>query len=154
LRVVSGPGQCRPSEVSIFWNQEGPEGPPGPPGLPGPPGTTNLLFVRQDPASPVTLANAETQVLSLTVPAGTYAISAKVSVANADTLIPQAASCKLSTGDVSAVVLGPDDNEQVISLLDAFTFPSETAIILSCNTLNGTATGGFLAAVEVELPTP
>lgn len=44
LRVVSGPGSCRPSETPLSWNQAGPPGPqgdpgePGPLGLPGPPG--------------------------------------------------------------------------------------------------------------------
>ena len=32
LRIVDGPDDCRKSEVSVSWNQEGPPGPPGPPG--------------------------------------------------------------------------------------------------------------------------
>lgn len=52
LRVVADPSQCRPSEVPISWNKEGPPGPrgpagptgpqgaPGPQGPPGPPGAT------------------------------------------------------------------------------------------------------------------
>jgi len=58
-------------------------GPTGPTGPTGPAGTGNMWIVRQG-ATAVVLNNAEVQVLSLTVPAGTYAISAKVSVSNAD----------------------------------------------------------------------
>jgi hypothetical protein len=101
------------------------------------------------------LTDAGVQVLSLNVPAGTYAISAKVSVANAGSVI-QTAFCTLSTGDVSEVVLGAatDDKEQVISLLDAFSFDLDTAITLTCNTPNGSgsAVNGVLAAIEVEIP--
>ena len=155
LRIVENPGQCRPSELPISWNQVGPQGPAGPQGPEGPQGPPgpppNLWIARQ--IDPVSLTDTGSQVLSLIVPAGTYAISAKVSLANADSLI-QPASCALSTGDVSGVVLGggADDNEQVISLLDAAIFESATAITLSCATVNGEATNGVLSAVEVEIP--
>lgn len=33
LRVVNALGQCRPSELSIFWNVVGPQGPQGPTGV-------------------------------------------------------------------------------------------------------------------------
>ena len=151
LRIVKGSGQCRPPEVSIFWNQVGPQGPPGPEGPqgpPGPPGTGNVWITHQ--GNPVTLTDTGAQVLSLTVPAGTYAISAKASVANLDSAV-QPAYCALSTGDTSEVELagGSDDIEQVISLLDAATFASQTAITLSCFTFNGSAVDGVLAAIEV-----
>ncbi len=152
LRIVGGPGQCRPSELSIFWNQTGPPGPQGPP---GPPPT--LWITRQNPESPpVDLTGAGVQVLALNVPAGTYAISAKVSVANSSALV-SAASCELSTGDTSSVVLGPggtgnDDFQQVITLLDAAVFNADTTITLSCATSSGQALEGFLGALEVELP--
>jgi hypothetical protein len=54
LRIVNGAGQCRPLEVSIFWNQVGPQGPPG---------TTNLLITHQ--GIDVTLTDARAQVLLL-----------------------------------------------------------------------------------------
>jgi len=38
LRIVSGPTQCRPSELSISWNIVGPQGPQGPAGPQGPQG--------------------------------------------------------------------------------------------------------------------
>ncbi len=88
-------------------------------------------------------------MLSLTVPAGTYAISAKVGATNAD-VAAQSAHCTLSTGDSSEVQVEPGNADgEMISLLDAGTFASDTAISMMCFTLNGTAMDGVLAAIEV-----
>jgi len=38
LRIVGSSNECRPPEVSIYWNQVGPQGPTGPAGLTGPAG--------------------------------------------------------------------------------------------------------------------
>lgn len=143
LIVVEDAGQCRPSEVLTSWNQI------GPPGTPGTAGAGNMWIRHQGNAVPLT--DRVAQVMSLIVPAGTYAISAKASVANFDSAV-QSAYCALSTGDISGVELagGAEDNEQVISLRDAATFTSDTAITLSCLTLNGSATDGVLTAIEVE----
>jgi hypothetical protein len=169
LRIVNDPGECRPPEISIFWNKVGPQGPPGPTGptgptgpmgpigatgptgptgSEGPPGTGNVWIVRQG-AIPVDLNEITVPILSLTVPAGTYAISAKVSVSNAaDTAQP--VYCYLSTGDSTEVeVEAGNVGGNMISLLDAATFASDTAIILSCSTLMGAAMDGVLAAIEV-----
>jgi hypothetical protein len=153
-RAVKDAGQCRRSELTS-WNQTGPREPPeheGPEGPPGPQetsGTGNVWITHQGNA--VALTDSVTQVMSLMVPAGTYAISAKVSVTNLDSAV-QSAYCALSTGNISGVDLagGAEDNEQVISLLDAATFASDTAITLSCLTLNGSVMDGVLAAIEVE----
>jgi hypothetical protein len=45
LRIVGSPGECRPSELAISWNQggaQGPQGPQGPAGPPGPAGKDGL----------------------------------------------------------------------------------------------------------------
>jgi len=89
-------------------------------------------------------------VLTLNVPAGTYAISGKVSVANLDS-VDQTASCVLITGDTTSVKLGAG-TAQEISMLDVGTFDIDTAITLSCATSNGNAMDGVLAAIEVEIP--
>ena len=155
LRIVNGPADCHPSEFSIYWNQVGPQGPPGPQGPEGPQGPPgpppNLWIARQ--TDPVGLTDTEAEVLSLIVPAGKYAISAKVSVINLDSVV-RPAYCVLSTGDISTVELGTgaDDSQQVISLLDAHDFGSDTAVSLSCTTSNGSAVQGVLAAIEVEIP--
>jgi len=89
-------------------------------------------------------------VLALNVPAGTYAISGKVSVANLDS-VDQTASCVLITGDTTSVKLGAG-TAQEISMLDVGIFDVDTAITLSCATFNGSAAEGVLSAIEVELP--
>ena len=156
LRVVRGPGQCLPSESPIYWNQVGPQGPPGPPGPQGPqgpPGPPPTLWIAHQEID-VSLGGVTDKVLSLLVPAGSYAISAKVSVINLDN-IRQAAFCTLSTGDESVVVLGPgaDDSAQVISLLDDAIFAKDETIILRCFTYKGEATNAVLSAIEVT-PSP
>jgi hypothetical protein len=92
------------------------------------------------------------EVLSLLVPAGSYALSAKVSVTNFAETGVSPAFCVLSTGDISNVVLGAwldDDKTQVISLLDDATFAAATAITLTCTTNTGEATNGVLSAIQV-----
>ena len=61
------------------------EGPPGPEGPQGPPGPPPILWTARQ-STPVNLTDTggPVQVLTLNVPAGTYAISGKVSVANLD----------------------------------------------------------------------
>ena len=155
LRVVRDVGQCRPSEVLPSWNQTEPQEPPriegleGASGPPGAAGTRNTWITHQ--ADAVVLADSVVQVLSITVPTGTYSVSARASVVNFDSAV-QSAYCALSTGDMSGVELagGPEDSKQVISLLDTAAFVSNTAITLSCLTLNGNVTDGVLTAIEVE----
>ena len=153
LSLIKDAGQCRPSEILTSWNQTGSQGPSGsegpedPPGPPGTAGTGNVWIRHQGNA--VALTDSVAQVMSLIVPAGSYAVSAKASLANLDSAA-QSAYCALSTGDISGVELAgvAEDNEQVISLLDTATFASDTAITLSCLTLNGSAADGVLTAIE------
>jgi hypothetical protein len=169
LRIVNDPGECRPPEISIFWNKAGPEGPPGPTGPTGPtgpmgpigatgptgptgpegpPGTGNMWITHQG-SIPVDLNEIAVPILSLTVPAGTYAISAKVSVSNAAGSA-QPVYCYLSTGDSSVVEVEAGNVwGDMISLLDAATFASDTEITLTCSTLMGAAMDGVLGAIEV-----
>jgi len=151
LRIVDGPADCRPSEFSIFWNQTGPPGPPGPEGPQGPPGPPPILWTARQ-STPVILTDTggPVLVLELNVPAGTYAISGKVSVTNLDS-VDQTASCVLITGDTTSVKLGAG-TAQEISMLDVGKFDVDTAITLSCATFNGSAAEGVLSAIEVELP--
>lgn len=52
IRVVDNASQCRPQEVAITWNTEGPAGPPGPPGPPGPAGGGGLSKLEYVTAGP------------------------------------------------------------------------------------------------------
>jgi hypothetical protein len=176
LRIVKDFGQCRPSELPISWNKMGPPGPEGPPGPTGPtgpmgptgpagpvgatgptgptgpegpPGTGNMWIVHQG-ADAVELNSNGVQVLSLMVPAGSYAISAKVSVANLEEG-DEFAQCTLSTGDSSLISVEEFSDGGMIVLLDAATFASDTEIILECsiNVNVGLARDGVLGAIEI-----
>jgi hypothetical protein len=145
----------------------GPTGPTGPQGPPGEGGAGKVWIARQEVEAHLG-GDLETDVLSLTVPKGAYTIIAKVELSNSipfDSADPppfEEAHCTLNTGtgvpgfrpvlDTSVVVLAGDgeDNQQVISLLDAETFDAEETVInLTCFTFNGYATDGVLEAIEV-----
>jgi len=51
LRIVKDPGQCRPPEVPITWNQLGPVGPTGPQGEPGATGATGPTGPQGEPGA-------------------------------------------------------------------------------------------------------
>jgi hypothetical protein len=153
LRVVSGPGQCRPPEVSIFWNQVGPQGPPGPPGPTGPTGPQGppaTLWIEHQPivgdgsVVPLTVTG---EVLSLIVPAGSYAISAKVSVTN---LLRRRPLCANREYKYCVLHFISMMTRRRISSDDA-TFATDMAITLRCNTANGEARNGVLSAIQVEI---
>ncbi len=102
-------------------------------------------------AGAIDISGGDHQVASLQqVPAGSYFITAKVTLFNADR-DDQDAHCTLSTGDLSETRLGPnpDDGEQVITLHDSATFSSPTDIVLTCNTFSGAALDIKLAALAV-----
>jgi hypothetical protein len=114
LRVVDGDG-CTPSETPLSWNQTGPPGPPGP---------SHVFIAKAD--LPVALGTSDTSVVALSVPAGSYAISAKVVVIG----VPANGSCLLTTGDLSLGTLG--NGYAVLALQDAAAFTSQTVIRLAC----------------------
>ncbi len=117
------PGSGRASRASRTYWATRPQGPPG---------TGNMRIVHQS-ITPVVLSSTGAHVLSLMVPAGTYAINAKVAVANVDAAA-QSARRTLSTGDLTLVEIeGGSDAGEMISLLDAATLASDTAIALTCS---------------------
>ena len=52
LRVVDSASDCRPSELSINWNQQGPQGIQGPPGPAGPKGDKGDPGIQGPPGPP------------------------------------------------------------------------------------------------------
>lgn len=57
LRLVARPADCRPSEVTVSWNVQGPQGiagqpgPPGPQGVPGPQGPVGSAGIQGLPGA-------------------------------------------------------------------------------------------------------
>jgi hypothetical protein len=112
----------------------GPTGPAGPAGPPGANGTSHAYMARSTVASMLTSSGID--VISVTVPAGTYVIWGKTWLQNLDTL-PGPASCTLSTGsDVTRVILlgtgSVGGDKMALSVQDSATFAQTTTINLSC----------------------
>ena len=107
----------------------------------------------------MTLTYQGTDIVSLPVPAGVYAIWGKTWLQNLDTL-PGPASCTLNTGsDVTRVSLlgtGQAGGDKLsVSVQDFATFTQPTTIILSCrhdelNNRGATANDGVLTALAVD----
>lgn len=134
---------------------QGPSGTPGPTGatgLQGPAGTSDAWIGRS--SGLVSLDNnVSTDVVSVTVPAGSYVIAAETELRNVDDGGAQFASCQLTTGSASTVKLEENDEanayHQSITVLDAATFGATTTITLRCSTYDGTAESAVLTATKV-----
>ena len=148
LRVIDAEAgaKCTKNEKALDFNQRGPkgdpgaQGEPGPQGDPGPTGATMGYFASRPERRP----REGMPPLTLEVPAGRYAISARVRVhGDSGQVVP----CGLSTGDEIPIQLGAD-GAGVATLMDTATFDSATTIELRCD-------GGFelshqaISAIEV-----
>jgi hypothetical protein len=89
-------------------------------------------------------ASNEQQVLSKTVPAGTYVIHARIVLTNNDS-DNQYGNCRLSTGEQVYVLLSSGYRRLAIPLLDTATFASPTAINLFCQGYSWAAEGKLIA---------
>jgi len=136
LRVVNGT-TCKAKEKPISWNSAGPGG--------------GVAYIARQPANTtVALTNfANTTVTSLSVPAGTYIVNAKVSINNSGASAADA-NCKLSTGDTVHAAVAASGGGAALPLLDSAAFSSGGTIVLTCNTLKGIAFAGVIAATPVQ----
>ncbi len=141
----------------------GPAGPTGPTGAAGPAGpaganaTSHAYMARSTVASMLTSSGID--LISVTVPAGTYVIWGKTWLQNLDTL-PGPASCTLSSGsDVTRVTLlgtgSVGGDKMAVSVQDSAAFAQTTTINLSCRhddlTNRGTsANDAVLTALPVD----
>lgn len=178
LRVIDqeAGGKCAKNEKALDFNQKGPKGDKGdkgdpgqtgPTGPAGPTGAMGLPGEKGDkgdpgPAGPtgpsgageVYIARAghdpSQNSLSKTVPAGSYAISVKGSLALLDDSA-QYGSCSLSTGDQIRIRLdgAPDGNQGAVALQDAATFAAPTTITVTCGGFRIFAFGLVLSAIKV-----
>ena len=182
LRVIDGSvTQRKAGETSLNFNQTGPQGPAGPvgpqgpqgpQGLQGPQGTTGATGATGDtgatgPAGAngtsdayIARSNGDdimhlgADVVSVSVPAGTYVINAKTSLANDDG-DNQTAICTLSTGDRSDVRINGMDAggsaSTTIALQDSATFNAAATITLHCNGFNSIfAFRSVITAIKVN----
>lgn len=129
--------KCHNNERGVVWNVRGRRGAPGTPGAPGQPGGTGPSDSYAVGIASGSLTSGA-EITSLAVPAGSYLIGAKVSVAGSASL--QTASCFIApstaggagTWDSDATSLPTSGAEASLSLTGADTFKSQQTIVLDC----------------------
>ena len=177
LRVIDSAEQCRSYEIALNFNQTGPQGPAGPigpqglQGSQGPQGTpgatgdtgatgpagpagangTSDAYIARAPASGFIFLDSD--IVSVSVPAGSYVINSKLVLVIADA-DPQTAQCTLSTGDFSEARVGGGESagasRLVLSLQDAATFNAATTITVHCNGFHIAVEKSVLTAIKVN----
>jgi hypothetical protein len=128
----------------------GPQGPSGPIGPQGPAGPSGLSHAYTASTSIVNLRTNDTEVASVTVPAGNYVIFGKATLTSQDS-DKQNSNCKLSTGDTTTIVLTGAGLPQAVSVHDfATNLPDNTRIVMTCATFIGEAAEIKLSAIAVD----
>ena len=122
-------------------------GPTGPAGANG----TSDAYIARAPASG--FISLDSDIVSVSVPAGSYVINSKMTLVSGDH-DPQTAQCTLSTGDFSEARVGGGENagasRMVLSLQDAATFNATTTITVHCNGYHIAVEKSVLTAIKVN----
>jgi|ERR1700675_3683538 len=166
LRVIDPATQhCLPSETAISWNNIGPQGPAGLAGPPGPPGSGGgsngfVTGVRSG-----TLTLTPSAVLTLTLPAGSYILSASVFVSNSNSgTVGAPILCWFSPateGGLFAINLTPFVSGAIptagtVPMTDAVTLPSAGPVSVICQDnagAGGTANVGTAQMTAIQMAT-
>jgi len=145
--VDSGSNVCSNGQASVAWNQTGPQGPQGPQGdqgiqgIQGPAGPSDAFGATQPDI--LNFTTGEQIAVSLTLPAGSYAMAAKVTVGNRGDDTLGAFLCSLRHGQTGNV--GIDESGVQLSG-GAPSAPGSTATLPFAGTLviSGTDTVNLL----------
>jgi hypothetical protein len=129
---------------------DGLDGADGQNGAPGPAGTS-AVFIARGAGFDGTEIFYQNSV-SVSVSPGSYAISARGRVFNADGDF-QSSHCDLSTG-ASVSTSGEGRTMEPFSLIDAGTFSGLTTIALSCHGFRAQGVGLVLSAIRVDAVNP
>ncbi len=181
LRVIntSTHARCRRREVELNWSETGPPGPRGgggPRGLRGftgargatgpagtaggvgPQGPSNAYAASETNA--VTLAASGRSVLSLSVPAGSYVVTASVDIANEDSSpgATEKVACVINAvpsgggEEASGIATVPFvdglTGEQTVPLDGSWTLSAPETLELFCTQLSAGATAASLARID------
>jgi hypothetical protein len=177
---------CAKNETALNFNQQGPKGDQGLPGTDGKdgldgapgangidgvdgvdgldgadgkagaPGVSDGYLALHDAA--ITLLNhSPVAVVTLNLPAGSYVITGKTILYNADSGDPQDGLCSMSTGDRTMVRLGENgstahssgSNRLALSVEDVVVFSAPGSVTLNCSTYRGWAESSRMTAVKV-----
>jgi hypothetical protein len=148
---ASTPPRCRRDDKPISWNQTGPaglRGAPGPagaagatgaPGQKGDPGPSDVYYNEVQNPTPDSFGNAS---VSLTLPAGNYAVSGKAYIFTQAT-VAQNTFCSVSGdgvhSDLSAAT-GQPSGTQTIALQTVQALSSTGTVTVTCRLSGGGAT--------------
>jgi hypothetical protein len=123
LRVIDSSASCNSSEVALNWNQRGP---------------SDAYYDSNDYAH---VGGADTTLVSVAVPAGSFTVSAKSHLYNA--VENSFAICELRAGasvlDENTLRLIAPANDQVVPFLAAASLPAGGTIAPVCTGTGGTA---------------
>jgi hypothetical protein len=111
---------------------QGPAGPGGPQGPIGPPGPVNIYYTAN--FATITLTTSMTTVASLSLPAGSYWISAKLYFTNQNQLAGQPdANCQIGSDFYSYNTLTVIQGYATMSLQSAITLSTSSSVSLTCS---------------------
>jgi hypothetical protein len=175
LYVVSAGTTCPGGRPLLTWSVTGPQGPPGPTGATGatgatgpagpagptgpagPPGTSDVYIVQSETVTGRMNNNNPTLVASLSVPPGSYFVTAIVPVIN-DDADSQPGNCNLSIapstpgfsnlGSADAVLPGESTTERLV-VMGTGTFAIMTTITVNCSGFNWQAFKAGIVAIKV-----
>jgi hypothetical protein len=150
-RGLTGPqGATGQTGAQGIQGIQGDQGPKGDTGATGPAGASDLYITRE---SGSLNATSGVQVLSLSVPAGSYAVTAKLDAWDQDGDY-QNTTCSLSTGDRTTIRLNSSlfsdvDDMGAMSLIDAADFNGTTTVTLNCSGYHTTIADAVLMVTQV-----
>jgi hypothetical protein len=172
--ATSPSNTCHPGLTPLAWSQTGPQGPQGiqgvkgvdgtngidgtngsdgAPGAPGPTGAAGVSDAYIARQSGSVDSSGGKQILSLSVPSGSYVVMAKIDGTDEDQDY-QTTTCTLSTGDQTAMRLNSSafsevDDIGALSLEDAATFTGTTTVTLNCTGYKTVIADGVLTILRV-----
>ena len=153
---IPGPaGPAGPKGDPGLPGTPGPAGPPGPQGIqgvPGPAGTDGFAsqaWIARNDFGPDLSASADTPVVTLTLPAGNYALFAKgLMISAADR--PGFGVCKLTTGETEAEIVVPGSQGTSFYLQDLLSLNAPGTVTMSCHALVSEMTDSKITAISVS----
>ena len=135
---IADTATCSSKETALSWNQVGPAG------------FSTAYIARSSSAH--ALGTTAVTVVTRNLPAGLYAVFAKVNIQSFDNS-PQNYDCSLSTGEEAYTrIPGFDGNDwynQVLVLQDLLTLNAAGSVSMTCTGFNGQADDAKITAIKV-----
>ena len=123
-------------------------GRPGAQGLQGPIGPSDVYSALHRGLATRLTDGERTELISVSLPAGNYMITANAVLGSADPSVTQYAECSLSTGDLYGYGLGPFEQDMRV-LTTTMSLASPGTVTFYCRADNATASGARIYAIKV-----